>query len=51
MMKTCWKFKADERPNFSDLVKTIDHLKSMPRMAQSKKFIKKESTTYLLVYS
>ena len=50
-MKTCWKFKADERPNFSDLVKVIDHLKSTPQMTQSKKFIKKESAAYLPVYS
>ena len=47
-MKSCWKFQADERSNFSDLVKAIDHLKDT---SQNKLMIKKESTAYLPVYS
>ena len=47
-MKSCWKFQADERANFSDLVKAIDHLNDTP---QNKVFIKKASTAYLPVYS
>ena len=47
-MKSCWKFQADERPNFSDLVKAIDHLKDT---SQNKLIIKKPSAAYLPVYS
>jgi len=50
-MTTCWKFEADKRPNFSDLVKGIECLISTSKMTQSNKFIKKESTAYLPVYS
>ena len=49
-MKTCWKFEADERPSFSDLVEAIDHLTTTLQMTQ-KKFIMKESTAYLPVHS
>ena len=28
-MKSCWKFMPEERPQFSELAKSIDHLKSV----------------------
>ena len=28
-MTSCWKFEPDERPDFSKLVKEIDHLKDI----------------------
>ena len=38
----------EERPHFSDLVNSIDHLKSVP---QNKPLLKIQSATYLPVYS
>ena len=49
-MKCCWKLNADERPNFSELVKEISHSNDVCA-PQSKQFIKKESAAYLPLYS
>ena len=44
-MKSCWKFKATERPDFGELVKKIDSLKD--KLLKSKPLLKKQSTAYL----
>ena len=47
-MKSCWKFEPEGRPDFSELVKRIDHLENIPK---NKPMIKKASAAYLPVYS
>ena len=47
-MKSCWIFEPKERPDFSELVKEIDHLKDMP---QKKPMLKKLTTAYLPLFS
>ena len=49
-MSSCWKFKPDERPDFKEIIKRIDHLEVAPPN-QSATLSKKTSAAYLPVYS
>ena len=48
-MRSCWKFEPIERPDFSDLVKSIDDLKDTPK--KNKPLLKRITTAYLPVIS
>ena len=54
-MKTCWKFEADKRPSFSDLVEAIDHLTTTLQMTQKKVHYEREysilTSSFSTVYS
>ena len=50
IMSSCWKFKPDERPDFKEIIKRIDHLEVAPPN-QSATLSKKTSAAYLPVYS
>ena len=47
-MRSCWKFEPEERPDFSVVVKMIEHLIDVPQNIPT---IRKSSAAYLPVYS
>ena len=38
-MRSCWEFLPEERPEFAELVESIDSLKSVPHKVEENKYV------------